>query len=109
MPVSAARSVSCKEPAAAVRAILCAPDGELDYLQAKLALDAIVDPATDIPTLAAELQTMGEKALRLAGPAADDGAKLNALRRLIYRERAVERLSAVRAMTMPICAAPMSA
>lgn len=70
--------------AAAVRAILSAPDRGLDYLRAKLALDAIVDPAVDTPAVVAELEAMREIALRLAGPAADDGAKLSALRRLIY-------------------------
>lgn len=75
---------SPERPVAAVTAILSAPDRELDYRRAKLALDSIVDPDIDSGAVATELGVLAEKALELAGPAVDDRPKLNALRRLIY-------------------------
>ncbi|HEV2746709.1 MAG TPA: transglutaminase family protein [Allosphingosinicella sp.] len=72
------------DPAAAIRAILAAPDDELDYAMAKLALDRIVDPSIDVEAVAAELDRMAEIARELAGSGAADGGKLAALRRLIY-------------------------
>lgn len=72
------------EPVAAVRAILTAPDHSLDQLRAKLALDAIVDPATDAPRIRATLDRLAEAARALAGAEPDDIAVLDAVRRTLY-------------------------
>lgn len=71
--------------AASVRAILSVPDDRLDYARIKLALDALVDPSSDPDATMAELDRMAKKAKRLAGKGASEGAKLGAVRRLIYQ------------------------
>ncbi len=72
------------DPVETVRSVLVVPDNELDYAQAKLAFDRIVDPLIDEDSVFLELNRMTETAWRLAGPAPGSKAKLNALRRLIY-------------------------
>jgi hypothetical protein len=72
------------DPAAAVRAALSASGERLNYAGAKLALDRIVDPALDVEATMAELLRMASIARELAGGSATDGAKLAALRKLIY-------------------------
>lgn len=72
------------EAVEAVRAVLALPDEELDYARAKLAFDRIVDPSIDEAATLAELELMAETARAMAGPSADDDAKIAALRRLIY-------------------------
>lgn len=67
-----------------VRAILSVPDDRLDYARVKLALDALVDPSSDVDETMAELDRMATKARRLAGKSASEGAKLGAIRQLIY-------------------------
>ncbi len=64
--------------------ILSRADEELDYAEAQIAFDRIVDPDVDGDSLAAELDRMAEAASRMAGPSASDREKLNALRTLIY-------------------------
>lgn len=71
-------------PAAAVAAILSVSDRELDYLQAKLALDRIVDPAVDVAAALDELNRLESQAWRLAGQHPTDEAKLGALRTLLH-------------------------
>ena len=73
------------DPVAAVRAVLSWPDEQLDYARAKLALDRIMDPSINEPAVLAELDRMTETARGFAGVGASDGAKLNALRKLIYQ------------------------
>lgn len=67
-----------------VRQILSLPDDELDYAEAKLAFDRVIDPTIDADAALAELDSITAQARELAGPSPDDGAKLNALRKLIY-------------------------
>lgn len=71
--------------AEAVSAILSAPDEELDCQGAKLALDKLLDPTIDVVAVAAELEEMAERACGLAGPGADEEARLGALRTLLYQ------------------------
>ncbi|HEX8258481.1 MAG TPA: hypothetical protein VF589_12695 [Allosphingosinicella sp.] len=84
MPCAPAARQQSADPAAAVHAILSVPDDELDYACAKLALDRIVDPSIDVQATMVELHRMAGIARELAGPSATDGAKLAALRKLIY-------------------------
>lgn len=68
-----------------VRAVLSLPDQELDYAQAQIVCDQIIDPTVDEQALLAELCRMTEAARRLAGPSVGDERKLTALRTLIYK------------------------
>jgi len=68
----------------AVAAILDRPDAALDYTEAKLGFDEIVDPAFGATATAAELAHWARAALDMACPSSDSGAKLRALRILIY-------------------------
>jgi regulator of sirC expression with transglutaminase-like and TPR domain len=70
--------------AEAVRRILAVPDEALDYARAKVALDRIIDPTIDADAVRAELDRLTECARRLAGASPSEGAKLAALRTLIY-------------------------
>lgn len=70
---------------AAVGAILSLSEAQLDYAQAKLALDRLVDPAIDVGAVTAEQDALASRSLQLAASATDDGAKLAALRRLLYQ------------------------
>ncbi|HST35268.1 MAG TPA: transglutaminase family protein [Allosphingosinicella sp.] len=79
-PVSQANA----NPAAAVRAVLSAPDDQLNYGRAKLALDQIIDPSIDAEATLAEVDRLAESATTIAGPRAADGVKLSALQRVIY-------------------------
>ncbi|MDQ4087728.1 MAG: hypothetical protein M3177_06940 [Pseudomonadota bacterium] len=72
------------QEAAAVRRILSQPDRALEYGAAKLAFDKLVDPAADVGAAMAELDRLAGIAAAMAGPAASEGAKLGAIRNLIY-------------------------
>ncbi|HLL58308.1 MAG TPA: hypothetical protein VK391_00255 [Allosphingosinicella sp.] len=67
-----------------MKAVFAVPDDRIDYAQAKLALDKIVDPSLDVAATMAELDQMAEEARRLAGPSPTEGDLLAALRKLIY-------------------------
>jgi hypothetical protein len=68
-----------------VESILSASGGSLDYAEAKLRLDALADPSLDLSAARRELDRLSELALAMAGPNADDAARMGALRRLIYQ------------------------
>lgn len=67
-----------------VRAVLEHPDEELDYARSKIAFDRLVDPSIDEQWVLGELDRLTDSARELAGPAPDEAAKLNALRKLVY-------------------------
>lgn len=68
-----------------VRVILSSPEQQLDYATAKLALDRLIDPAIDETGIRRELEILTAQAREIAGPNPTDEAKLNAVRRVIYR------------------------
>lgn len=70
-------------PAVAVRAVLSAPDNQLNYNRAKLAFDRMTDPELDDASAAVELGQLA-KAAELISADADDIAKLKAVRQVIY-------------------------
>lgn len=70
--------------AAAVDSLLSLPDDQLDYAYAKVTLDTLVDPATDVSAVMLELDHWVEQARLVAGPVAAGGEMLGALRTLIY-------------------------
>jgi regulator of sirC expression with transglutaminase-like and TPR domain len=84
-PAGAAGAGSGSDAVSAVRAVLSLPDEELDYARAKVAFDKLVDASFDPETVLTELDQLTGNAWHLAGPAPDDGAKLAALRTLIYK------------------------
>jgi regulator of sirC expression with transglutaminase-like and TPR domain len=73
------------DTAAAVAAVLDRPDRGLDYFEAKLAFDAVVDPSLDADAARAEVARLTGEARRLAGPAADDAGRVAALRTILYQ------------------------
>lgn len=70
--------------AEAVHRVLSLSDEELDYALAKLALDAIVDPTTDVDAVGAELDRLSAAARLMIAPDATEADSLSALRTLIY-------------------------
>lgn len=69
---------------AAVSAILSAPEHQLDYAQAKLALDQVIDPTVNSAVVIAKLKNMAKRARKLAGPGASADAKLAAVRTVLF-------------------------
>ncbi|MDP8994038.1 MAG: transglutaminase-like domain-containing protein [Pseudomonadota bacterium] len=85
-PAQAALPVAaCEGAAAAVAAVLDRPDEALDYLEAKLAFDALVDPSLDGHRAREEVARLAEEGRRIAGAAPGEAGLLAALRTLIYR------------------------
>jgi regulator of sirC expression with transglutaminase-like and TPR domain len=68
-----------------VQAVLLAPEEELDYARAKVALDRLIDPAADADWTFAELDRLTAAARRLAGPHPAEQDKLRAVRTVIYQ------------------------
>ncbi|HVQ07987.1 MAG TPA: transglutaminase family protein [Allosphingosinicella sp.] len=66
------------------RQVLSPPDDRLDFANAKLAFDHIVDPSINADATLAQIGRLAAEATALAGPHATDAAKLAALRRVIY-------------------------
>lgn len=58
---------------------------DANYLQAKLAFDAMIDPGIDHVAAARAVDRLCTAARELAGASADDAAKLAAVRTVIYR------------------------
>jgi regulator of sirC expression with transglutaminase-like and TPR domain len=71
-------------PPDVTRRVLSPPDDRLDYANAKLALDHIVDPSINADATLAQIERLAAQATALAGPRATDAAKLAALRNVIY-------------------------
>ena len=73
-----------QEPVDVVRSTIERADDELDYAEAKLAFDAVVDPSIDKSAVLSELGRLTKEARDLAGQSRDADAKLKGLRRVIY-------------------------
>ena len=67
-----------------VRSILAGPESKIDFAQAKLAIDKLVDPSTDVDGTRRKLDAMTSAAAAFTGPKATDIAKLRAVRKYIY-------------------------
>ncbi|MBS0385336.1 MAG: hypothetical protein JSS00_08300 [Proteobacteria bacterium] len=70
---------------AAVRAVLNRPERQLDYLDAKLALDALIDPSAGGASVRTAIEALTTAARSLAGDSPDDARRLAAVRTVIYR------------------------
>lgn len=79
---SRARAQTNESVAIAVRRILA---GEPDYLQTKLAIDALVDPSINSTATSQTIARMTGSARELAGPDADNARKLASVRTVIYQ------------------------
>lgn len=88
--ISPAKSSPASGVTAAVEAVLSLPDAKLDYVRAKIALDAVVDPSVDATRVLAELDRLARFARRIAdgGPplAQIDAAKEHLMERRRHRE-----------------------
>lgn len=60
-------------------------DEALSLTEAKLRIDALVDPDINIAATRAKIRHLADNALRLAGTGATDGEKVLALKQLIYQ------------------------
>ncbi len=65
-------------------AILGVDDAEVDYCRAKLAVDRLIEPATDVDAASDILDALAAEARRMAGPSSAADRQLAALRALIY-------------------------
>jgi regulator of sirC expression with transglutaminase-like and TPR domain len=74
------------DPVAVVAGVLEQPDFRLDYLEAKLAFDTIIDPSLDSAFARNEIDRLHRAALELAGADQRSWAKLRALRILLYEQ-----------------------
>lgn len=70
-------------PAAVVRAALSVPESDLDYTDAKLIFDRIIDPDLDDAAVIARVDRLTEAASRMAA-GANDIDRLRAVRQVIY-------------------------
>ena len=73
-----------KDPAAAVRAVLSLQQAQLDYAHSKIAFDQIVDPSVDAGSVKKEVSRLVASAQEFAGPRASEGAKIDAVRKVLY-------------------------
>lgn len=55
-----------------------------DFLAAKVALDRTIDPSIDAAATEVEVNKLAEAARRMVGPRASDGAKIDAVRKVLY-------------------------
>jgi regulator of sirC expression with transglutaminase-like and TPR domain len=72
------------DPVAVVKSILIAPEARLDYLEAQIAFDRLFDPAADPVAMRRMVERLTTAARSLAGDRPSDGAKFDAIRRVIY-------------------------
>ncbi len=71
-------------PAEPLRQMLSRAESNLDFAEAKLAIDKMVDPAIDVEIARAELDQLAAAAATLAGPLATATQKVAAVRKVIY-------------------------
>jgi regulator of sirC expression with transglutaminase-like and TPR domain len=67
-----------------VRSVLNAPDNQLDYLEAKLAFDAVVEPATDRAWVRAQIDRLAAAAKALTKGDPRPAVRLGAARTVLY-------------------------
>jgi len=71
-------------PAAVVRAVLSEPEPKLDFLQAAITFDRLIDRNSDVSATRALVARLDDAARQMAGPKPSDAYKLAALRKAIY-------------------------
>jgi regulator of sirC expression with transglutaminase-like and TPR domain len=81
---SSSSAASTTHPAESVQAALAIPGEQLDYGRTKLALDQIIDRSIDVRSVEKELRALIDAARKLSGNRASDGAKIDAVRKVLY-------------------------
>jgi regulator of sirC expression with transglutaminase-like and TPR domain len=71
-------------PAAMVRSVLSGPELRLDFLQAAITFDRLVDKYSDVAATRALVSRLEDAARQMAGPRPSDAYKLAAVRKAIY-------------------------
>lgn len=80
----AAASAAPLPPVSTVRNLLTRPDSQLDYGEAIIAIDRMVDPASQSNSTTAMIDRLVDAARQMAGPKPTDSYKLSAVRKAIY-------------------------
>lgn len=75
---------SVPAPASIVGSSLSVAEDLLDFASAKLAFDRIVDPSIKTATFEKEVARLANEANNIVGPRASDGAKIDAVRKVLY-------------------------
>jgi regulator of sirC expression with transglutaminase-like and TPR domain len=70
--------------AESVRAVLIQPEARLDYLDAAITFDRLIDQSSDASTTRATVARLVDAARQMAGPEPNDTYKLAAVRQAIY-------------------------
>lgn len=68
-----------------VQALLTQPDNRLDLADIKLAIDALIDPGTDVAALSAQLEAMAMEVRSLFPPGAPNLVRFKVLRDYLFR------------------------
>jgi regulator of sirC expression with transglutaminase-like and TPR domain len=71
-------------PAETVREVLSRPEARLDYLEAAITFDRVMDKASDAAATRATVARLVDAARQMAGPRPSDAYKLAAVRKAIY-------------------------
>lgn len=79
-PTSAAIQAKPAGSIAVTRALKSA-----DFLTAKIALDRLVDPSINPASVEKQVARLADEARKIAGPRASEGAKIDAVRKVIYQ------------------------
>lgn len=70
---------------AAVKALLAAPEPQLDLVKAKLLIDKLIEPSTDVESAAKQLDAMAKALKARFPPNATSHDKVEALREFLYK------------------------
>jgi regulator of sirC expression with transglutaminase-like and TPR domain len=71
-------------PAAMVSTVLSGPESRLDFLEAAIAFDRLIDKNSDVAATRALIARLEDAARQMAGPKPNDAYKLAAVRKAIY-------------------------
>ncbi len=71
-------------PTEGVQAVLAVGNEQFDYGRTKLALDRIIGTSIDVRSVEKELQALVDAARAFSGARASDGAKIDAVRKVLY-------------------------
>lgn len=80
----ATASAFAASPARQIEILLERPESDVDFAEAKLAIDAVVDPSIDIQSARAQLDALTGAARAITGPNPTSAQKIAAARKVIY-------------------------
>jgi regulator of sirC expression with transglutaminase-like and TPR domain len=79
-----AKAQTSSTPAETVNEVLRRPEARLDYLEAAITFDRLIDKDSDVPATRAMVARLVDAARQMAGPGPSDTYKLAAVRQAIY-------------------------